>query len=157
MKELERFQKLFRDHYDGDPWIEINIRGTLEGLSAKGASQKVGSLNTIWQIVNHAINWRETLLKRIQGENAPAPENNFIETITDVSEEAWSQTLKRLQSSQDHLLSYLSAEKEINLDEKPREGPYSRYELIEGILQHDVYHLGQIVLIKKMIGEQNLK
>ena len=155
MNDVERFQKLFKDHYDGDPWIEINLRGTLEGITATMAAQKVGSLNTIWQIVNHVISWRETLLKRVQNENIPSPENNFIETITDVSAKAWEETMNRLQASQDKLLSYLSERKDTDLDENPLRGQYSRYELIEGILQHDVYHLGQVVLIKKLIADKN--
>ena len=155
MTDVERLQKLFKDHYDGDPWIEINFMNTLKGITATMAAQKVGSLNTIWQIVNHVISWRETLLKRIQNENIPSPENNFIETISDVSAEAWKDTMNRLQASQDKLLSYLSEKKEIDLDENPSHGQYSRYELIEGILQHDVYHLGQVVLIKKMIEGKN--
>ena len=154
MNDLERFQKLFNDHYDGDPWIEITLRGTLKGISETMAAQKVGSLNSIWQIVNHVISWRETLLKRVQNENVRSPENNFIEKISDVSAAAWEETMKRLQSSQDKLLSYLSGKKEINLEENPSQGQYSRYELIESILLHDLYHLGQVVLIKKMIGEK---
>lgn len=155
MRDVERFLKLFNDHYDGDPWIEVNLQGTLEHITAAVASQKVGSLNSIWQIVNHIISWREALLKRIQNEHVPSPENNFIETITDVTPEAWNHTMKRLQVSQDKLLSYLAEKELMNLDEKPLEGQYSRYELIVGILQHDVYHLGQVVLIKKIISERN--
>lgn len=155
MNDVKRFQKLFTDHYDGDPWIEINLKETLKGITPAMASQKVGSLNSIWQIVNHVISWRETLLKRVQNEYVPSPENNFIETISDVSAEAWEETLTRLQKSQENLLLYLSGDKEIDFDENPSQGQYSRYELIEGILQHDVYHLGQVVLLKKMLGEKN--
>jgi uncharacterized damage-inducible protein DinB len=152
MKDMERFQKLFRDHYDGDPWIEINLRGTLDGVSAKAAAKNIGSLNSIWQIVNHVIHWRETLLKRMKGQSAPTPANNFFEPVTDISEQAWTETLNRLQSSQEALLEYLAANEEADPDEKPPGQQYNRYELIEGMLQHDVYHLGQVVLIKKMTG-----
>lgn len=153
MKDLARFQKLFTDHYNGDPWIEINLVGTLDGVTETEAAKKIGSLNSIWQIVVHVISWRETLLKRINNETAPTPANNFIEPVKDVSAGAWNETLNRLQASQVKIIEYLSGNENINFDENPMQGQYSRYELIEGILQHDVYHLGQIVLIKKLLRE----
>ena len=154
MNQLERFHKLFVDHYDGHPWIEVNLAATLEGITAADAAQKIGRLNSIWQIVNHLVSWRETLLKRINGESAPAPENNFIEDITDASSVAWKKTMERLQVSQGKLIAYLSGTEATGLDENPRQEQYSRYELIESILQHDVYHLGQIVLIKKLLRDK---
>ncbi len=149
--ELERFNKLFADHYSGEPWIEINLLQTLDGINEQEANRKLGNLNTIWQIVNHMISWRETLLKRIHNQNIAAPENNFIEPVTDISPEAWMYTKARLGFSQDSLLAYLSPGNDVNLDEHPNGGAYTRYELIQAILQHDMYHLGQVVLIKKLL------
>jgi uncharacterized damage-inducible protein DinB len=150
--EAGRFKKLLADHFDGDPWLEINMKQTLSGITEKEAAHRVGNLNSIWQIVNHVIAWRETLLKRIQNENVVTPQNNFIEPVLDISAPAWAETLARLQLSQDRLLFYLSQESQLSLDELPNDQSYSRWELIQGILQHDVYHLGQIVLIKKLIA-----
>ncbi len=149
--ELERFNKLFADHYSGEPWIEINLIQTLNGINEGEANRKLGNLNTVWQIVNHMISWRETLLKRIQNQNIAAPENNFFDTVADVSHEAWELTKARLGFSQDALLGYLSPANAVNLDEHPNGGVYTRYELIQAILQHDIYHLGQLVLIKKLL------
>ncbi len=150
--EPGRFKKLFADHFDGDPWLEINMKQTLNDITEKEAAHQVGNLNSIWQIVNHVIAWRETLLKRIQNENVVTPQNNFIEPVLDVSAPAWAETLARLQLSQDRLLLYLSQQSRLSMDELLNGGSYSRWELIQGILQHDVYHLGQIVLIKKLIA-----
>ncbi len=96
------------------------------------------------------IAWRETLLKRINNQNIPSPDNNFFVPIPDLSPDAWQATKDRLLASQKQLLEF-TRQVSINLDEHPNSGEYSRYELIEAILQHDVYHLGQIVLIKKML------
>jgi uncharacterized damage-inducible protein DinB len=150
--DLDRFKKLFVDHYSGDPWIEVNFLQTLQTLNAKEAARTVGNLNSIWAIVNHVIAWRETLLKRISNENIPSPGDNFFGPIDDLSPLAWEETLARLQSSQDALLFYFSSQNP-DMNEHPNRGGYSRFELIQGILQHDVYHLGQIVLIKKLLQQ----
>lgn len=148
----EKFKKLFEDHFSGDPWIGVNILQTLQTLDEQDAAKKVGNLNSIWSIVNHMIGWRETLLKRISNLDVPSPEDNFFNPISDFSPLAWKETFARLQSSQDALLFYLSG-KNPGMDEHPNAGSYSRFELLQGILQHDVYHLGQIVLIRKLLGK----
>jgi uncharacterized damage-inducible protein DinB len=150
--DIEKFKKLFADHYSGDPWIEVNILQTLDSITAKEAAQKIGNLNSIWSIVNHMIGWRETLLKRISNEDIASPADNFFGPISDHSPLAWKETLARLASSQDALLFYLSAQNP-GMDEYPNKGSYSRFELLQGILQHDVYHLGQIVLIRKLLQQ----
>lgn len=129
------------DHYDGAPWLDINLMDTLKGVTAQEASKSVGRVNTISQIVNHIIGWRKTILKRLHNENIPAPANNFIENAKSNSAEEWEASLLRLQQSQNEWLTFLSLKTEINFDEKIVPGNYSCYELIQGILQHDAYHL----------------
>lgn len=153
MNEYKTIEKLIADHYNGTPWIEVNLLQTLQEINAETAAKKINNLNTIWQIVYHLICWRETLIKRLNDENVPSPENNFIEPVKDTSAKAWNAILKRLQQSQNEIIKYLR-----HLKDKPDEimlqGKFTRYELLQGILQHDVYHLGQIVIINKMIAEK---
>ena len=63
MKEMKRITKLLDDIYDGSPWIDVNLTATLKKLSAVQAAKKVApQWNTIWEIVNHLINWRLNVL-----------------------------------------------------------------------------------------------
>jgi len=148
--ELLRIKKLFNDHFNGDPWIDVNITGALKKISASKASKKSGELNSIWQIINHIIAWRETLLKRLKEEKISVPDDNFMEEITDTSNEAWKKTLKRFETSQKKLNAFLdSSNEEILFKISPSSG-YSYYELLMSILIHDTYHLGQIVMLMKL-------
>jgi uncharacterized damage-inducible protein DinB len=149
MGENKRLRKLLEDHFDGSPWIEVVILHSLEGLEPRDAAKNIAGLNSIWQIVHHMTCWRQTLLERLQGEKVPSPPDNYFITITDVSSQAWEQLLEALKASQKALLAYLS--EDIDMDEKPAPSTYTRYELLQGVLQHDAYHLGQIILIKKML------
>ena len=150
MKENEKLQKLFRDHFNGAPWIEVQITGSLKNIKAAYAAKNVSGLNSIWQIVHHMTCWRETLLARLRGVHVPSPADNYFIPIADTSAKAWTKTLTRLNASQKNILLYLQKEWK-DADEKPGNSPYSRYELIQGLLQHDAYHLGQIILIKKLL------
>lgn len=151
MTELQRIKKLLSDHFDGSPWLDVNIVDTLKGIPASKAVRKIGNHNSIWQIVNHMIAWREGILKRVKGEFFPSPENNFIEEIKDISEEAWQATLKKLERSQRNLLSFLESADDSILEKIYVPNNLTYYEHLQGILQHDAYHLGQIVLLKKLI------
>lgn len=156
MTEIERFRKMAKDQYDGEPWLDVTYMKTLQDVTAETAAAKIGTMNSIWQIVNHIIAWRETLLSRLGGENVAAPGDNFFLPLVDVSSAAWTETLARLELSQDRLLLFLDPRGRVDMDEFVNKGKYSRFELLSAVLQHDAYHLGQIVLLKKWIGSQAL-
>ncbi|MEO5569437.1 MAG: DinB family protein [Bacteroidia bacterium] len=153
MSELPRLKKLLSDHFDGSPWLDVNIMDTLKTISASQAAKKIDHLNSIWQIVNHIIAWRETNLKRLKDEIAADPQNNFIEEVKDTSEEAWQVSLKKLERSQHNILSFISTAKDSMLEKVYITNGFSYYEHLQGILQHDAYHLGQIILLKKLMAE----
>lgn len=152
--EITKLKKLFSDHYDGDPWIDITLLNTLKNISADQASKKFETLNSIWQIVNHMILWRKALLRRVKGNSISVPANNFITEIKDKSEKNWNKTLKELEDSQKNLVAFLSKSKDTVLENVSPASGYSYYELLISILLHDTYHIGQIVLIKKLIEEK---
>jgi len=87
MKETNRITKLFEDSYNGSPWIDVTIMDTLKNISAEQAAKKVTpGRNSIWQIINHMIAWRENVLLRIQGNEIVTPNNNYFTEIENISE-----------------------------------------------------------------------
>jgi uncharacterized damage-inducible protein DinB len=152
MKEQEQLSKIFNDLFDGSPWIDVNVMSTLNDISAKQAATKpFPNFNSIWEVVNHMIRWRETVLRRLHGEIIESPEDNYFSFIRDRSDSAWQQT--KLQFAESHTL-WQSSIKKLNrktLYSQEEQQRFSNYELIMGILQHDAYHLGQIQLLKKLV------
>ena len=110
-----------------------------------------GRQNTIWEIVNHLFAWRENVLKRVQGEVLETPANNYIQKIEDASEEAWQQTLDALETTQKEWLYFLNTFPEADFEKEYPTNKHSYYKHIHGIIQHDAYHLGQIVILAKMV------
>ena len=88
----------------------------------------------------------------MQGEIVEEPKNNYFEPVKNNSEDAWSVTLKRLEESQQLWLEFLSKFNNQDLGKFYVQSKYTYYDLIHGILQHDAYHLGQIVLLKKLVS-----
>jgi len=152
MKEQDRLVKLFEDLFSQSPWIGVNISDTLNEISAKEAATKpFPNFNSIWEIVNHMISWRETVLKRMQGEEIESPEDNYFSYIRDRSASAWEQTKTRFNESQDKWVKAIKKFQQKELKQKVAPDNLTFYDLLNGILQHDAYHLGQIRLMKKMV------
>lgn len=152
MKQVELLAKEFQKLFNGASWIDVNIVATLASLNAEQAAAKpFGNVNSIWEIVNHLANWREAVLKRINGVDFPSPENNFFEPLADISPKAWTETLQRLNESQKAWSALLHKMNDSDLEEQSVQRKQTKYELISGILQHDAYHLGQVVILKKFV------
>jgi hypothetical protein len=153
MKETTRIAKLFEDLYEGDPWIGVSILPNLRDLTAAQAARKIDpAWNTIWEITQHIIAWRENVLQRVQGLVIRTPQHNYIQPVTDVSEPAWQRTLDRLEESQAAWIS-LFGFPAADFQSVYSSNGMTYYEHIHGILQHDAYHLGQIVILRKKIRE----
>ena len=103
--EVRRLKKEFSNLYNGDPWLDVTLKQTLQGISAEKATKRIaGDRNSIWEILNHLIEWRRMLLKRMSGNIIAVPEDNFIREVSDTSEAAWRQTLAELEKTQQEWL-----------------------------------------------------
>lgn len=147
-----RMSSLFEDLYNQEPWLDVTIVSKLNSLTAsKAAARPLDNCNTIWEIVNHMINWRENVLKRVNGEVLKTPKSNYFKEIMDTSDRAWIKTLEALQQSQQAWMLYLETITEDDLAKVYAPNQMNYYKHIHGILQHDAYHLGQIVLLLKFV------
>ncbi|WP_026449748.1 DinB family protein [Aequorivita capsosiphonis] len=152
MNESNRIQSLFTDLYHGHPWLDVTLQDTLSRITSEQAFERpIQDGNTIWEIVNHIIAWRENVLKRVQGEVLEIPSNNYIEVIKDPSDEAWQNTLAALETTQKEWLYFLNTFNEADFKKEYPANKLSYYQHIHGIIQHDAYHLGQIVLLTKLV------
>ncbi|MEP7371925.1 MAG: DinB family protein [Chitinophagaceae bacterium] len=152
MKETKRIANLLDDIYQGSPWIDVNLTGTLSNISPEQAAKKVApQWNTIWEIVNHLINWRLSVLQRIQDKVIASPADNYFSPVKDLSAEAWQNTLKKLEDSQKQWMLVLKKFKKKDLEKNYPANGMTYYDHIQGIIQHDAYHLGQIVLLAKLV------
>lgn len=154
MTEKERLKSLFEKLYNGSPWIDVTIVSTLENISHRQAYKRIfAGCNSIWEITNHLIEWRGNVLKRVQGKKIKTPASNYIEKVKDNSATAWAATIKRFAKTQEQWLQFLDDLKPEQLETLYPRNNMTYYEHIQGILQHDAYHLGQIVLLKKTLKQ----
>lgn len=151
-KENKGIEVLFKDLFDGDPWLDVTILGTLENITAGKAAKKLAPFpNSVWEIVNHLADWRLNVLRRVQGAVITTPGHNYFEPVADTSETAWKETIERLKDSQVLWLDFLQEVDAGTFSTVYPNNNMTYYQHIHGIIQHDAYHLGQIVLLAKHI------
>lgn len=90
------------------------------------------------------------LLKRLKGNVISAPEDNFIGIIKDTSEESWRRSKEDLEETQQEWKDFLDGLSDKDLEMIYPGNGESYYYHIQGLIQHDAYHLGQIVLLSKL-------
>ncbi|HKO77039.1 MAG TPA: DinB family protein [Flavobacterium sp.] len=152
MSESKRISNLYQSIYNGNPWLEVTLANTLKDITAEQAYRKINpDLNTIWEIVNHLIQWRRNILRRMQGEIITTPDHNYFVPVIDPSEVAWQQSLQNLAKSQELWNSFFESFDDKDFEKIYPNNNHTYYEHIHGIIQHDVYHLGQIVILKKLV------
>jgi uncharacterized damage-inducible protein DinB len=157
MSEIERIvDQLDREH-SGDPWHGSPIASILEGITAtEAAAHPVAGAHSIWEIVLHMTGWKREARRRLGGAPAAEPEGGDWPAVSALSEDEWQRALSGLERAHRDLVSAVRALPESRLFE-PTNDPRSRplgagvsyYVLLHGIVQHDVYHSGQIAILKK--------
>lgn len=153
MIEVHRIAKQLQRTFQGRAFHGPAVEEALEGVTAKTAAARVpGASHSIWQLVNHMTFWQDTARKWLQGStHRPAPGEDWS-VVTDTSEEAWQKALKELRRANDQLRDEVMILDESRLEE-PMFEQMSKVEVVlRGIVQHNVYHSGQISLLKKLAG-----
>ena len=150
---VSRFNAIFR----GDNWLDETFQKKLDALDARTAfKQPLEGVHSIAEILWHCTYWRQTLIHRMTGDpgfrDRTVDEQNFLPLETLVVK-GWTNLLNEFNESQEQLVSFLAARTDEFLEEKYTQDQSYEY-LIEGMLDHDAYHLGQIGLVHKILRVQ---
>ncbi len=144
--ELQRLSDLYRNSFEGFAWHGPPVMEILKEVTPAQASRRLGNHHTIHELVAHMTAWRIFALEKLKGntEYNVTDEYNFPEHPA-----PWADTLNALRQSQENLLLAMKALPPEKAAEKVPGKKYTFYTLLHGIIHHDLYHLGQIALIRK--------
>lgn len=150
MTEIDRIADQISRGFDGDAWHGDPLMKILDGVTAKqAAAHLVPGAHTIWEIVNHISAWRPAIVTRLSGTPAELKGKDDWPPVTDTSDSAWRNCLSELRERQKALLQAARAFPESKLDQNAPNRDHSYYVMLQGIVQHDLYHAGQIAILKK--------
>ena len=157
MTEIERISDQFRRAFDGNAWHGPSVMALLEGVSAsQAAARPIPSAHSIWQLVNHIAAWERACLRRLNGDPAQLTDEEDWQPLTDTTEAAWQKTKDELVATHQELLRKIAELDEARLDQPIINDPSTTYSSVyvtlHGGVQHDLYHAGQIALLKKALS-----
>jgi uncharacterized damage-inducible protein DinB len=163
MNEIDAIVDELQREYGGDAWYGSPLREILQGVTAAhAAARPVKDAHSIWELVLHITGWKREVASRMQGRPAGEPaEGDWPDPPRDgdATDARWADALEKLHQAQVALISAATQLNPARLHAPvidPRNRPLgtgvSHYVTLHGIAQHDVYHAGQIAILKKALG-----
>ncbi len=150
MNEIERLQDQFQRSYGGEAWHGPSLRELLEDVDAETAAVRpIAGGHTIWELVLHITAWQDAARRRLEGDPAHLSDQEDWPPVLAVGEDAWRDALTALEVTRRRLVDAVGGLAETELFLPVIEQSYSVYGLLHGVVQHDLYHAGQIALLKK--------
>jgi hypothetical protein len=145
--------KQLRDLHFGGNWACSTLKEHLTGLTWEQATARVHSFNTIGTIVYHMNYYLNAVLSVLQGHPLTAKHKLSFEHPPITSQLDWEQLLDKTWADAEVFASHIEQMPESQLWESFSEKYGNYYRNIQGIIEHNHYHLGQIILIKKILAE----
>jgi len=160
MKLGDRLIDQLDREFSGDPWHGSPLVAILDGVTAHQAlAHPVASAHSIWELVLHLTGWKEEVTARLRGKLAGEPPQGDWPAPAGRDEAAWRAALDQLRGAHEELIAEVRRTPDAALDgqvrderNRPLGTGLAQWQSLLGIMQHDVYHAGQISLLRKALS-----
>jgi hypothetical protein len=158
MSRLDPLLVLLDTAYDQASWHGPNLRGSLRGVSRAAAAWRPSpGAHNVWELLVHAAYWKYAAWRRLTGAargTFPLEGSNFFERPVEATAAAWRADLRLLDAMHRDLRAAVAATAPRALDSRLPGSDVTRLRLIAGVAAHDVYHAGQIQLLKRLYSRR---
>jgi uncharacterized damage-inducible protein DinB len=153
MTESVRLADQIRGAFEGTAWHGDSVLELLAGVNAKTAAAKpIKGAHSIWELLLHIAAWDDAVRRHIGGEAVDLSDEQNFPPVKDVSEAAWRQAVESVKQTHNELIKAVAVFPDARLQDPvpgKTENYYNFFYLFSGIVQHEIYHAGQISLLKK--------
>ncbi len=148
--ETEKIASLLKRTFDRGAWHGPSVKDAIRNINGQQAFQRLNNTHSIIELVAHMTSWRRYVINRLEGNNSYLVSDQMNFPMRD----DWFAVVEELEQSQQELLELIASFPVYKLSElvPVSEQNYTYYTLLNGIIHHDVYHAGQIMLIRKAFG-----
>ncbi|HRH58174.1 MAG TPA: DinB family protein [Chitinophagales bacterium] len=150
--EINNIVTLISETANGNNWTGINTLQVLQDINSEKATKRVNSSHlNIAELTAHLTCWNNVMIKRLDAENYQPKRDEDFPAINDLSEDEWNTMKEDFIQSFKLLTDILDTKEDTILYAPMFEGATSAYRNLHGQISHLHYHLGQIVLLKKIL------
>ena len=154
IKSLDVLVQQLEEAYHSKAWHGTNLRGSIRGLSLEQICWRPSpKRHNIWELTVHCAYWKYIVRRRLTGEkhgSFPLNGSNFFKRPVERTEKAWKEDIRLLNEMHAMLVQEVKKISPSLLDEFPNGSKFNNLQTISGIAMHDVYHAGQIQLLKRL-------
>ncbi len=155
MKETERLATELECSLEGGAWHGPALLELLAAVTPDAAAKHpIAGWHSIWELVNHVVIWQDIGRRRLGGDAAQVEIGGIEDwpVPKDASAAGWAAAIQALRASNEALAAAIRAMPETRLDQPILENMSTAYHTLHGVVQHNLYHAGQIVALKRAIG-----
>jgi uncharacterized damage-inducible protein DinB len=150
--EAARIADQLRRAFDGDAWHGPALLELLEDVdAATAAARPLPDVHSIWELVLHIAAWDGAALSRIGGKKAQLKGEQNFPLVPKPTESAWREAVARTKRTHDLLVKTVAELSESRLHDIVPGKRYDFYHMLHGVAQHELYHAGQIAILKKAV------
>ena len=152
MNTSRHIAKHFREVYFGGNWTACNLKDTLADITWEESIYTTEGLNTIAVLVHHIHYYVKAVTKVLEGEELNAKDELSFNHPSIENEEHWNKIKTNLWTDAEHFADLIESLPNDFLEKHFTHKKYGLYyRNLTGIIEHTHYHLGQIVILKKLI------
>ncbi len=151
METVQQIADQLQRAFDGAAWHGDSVLQILHGVTPEqAASRPLPQAHTIWELVLHILAWEDVLLKSLRGEPyIMLHDEDDWPPARDISAAAWLAAVDRLKETTAHLGEAMRLFSETRLHETIPGQNFTFYVAMHGVVQHNLYHAGQMAILKK--------
>lgn len=154
MNTAAQIAKHLREVYFGGNWTSSNLRDNLEGVSWQQATTQVYGLNTIAALFFHLHYYVRAVTQVLEGGALEAKDTYSFAHPPIESQEDWEEMQTRVWTEAEKFAVLIEKLPEERLGQDFSDSKYGHYyRNLQGIIEHSHYHLGQIVVLKKILAQ----
>jgi len=140
-----------RRAFDGSAWHGPALLELLEDVDAPTAAAKpLPNVHSIWELVLHIAAWDGAVLARLGGRKAQLKAAQNFPRVPQPTEAAWREALEQTKRTHHALVKTVAALPDQRLRDRVPGKRYDFYYMLHGLVQHELYHAGQIAILKKL-------
>ena len=140
---------------DGSLWFDQSFKDKINNLSETDVfTRPIPQVHSVAEHVSHMLEWRKECILRYKGQKTElmnSPDDWKGNTV--LREFGWTNLKNALYNSRTELIGLIANQDDTYLENKFLDTDYNFHYLIEGIIHHDLYHLGQIGITIKLLNE----
>jgi uncharacterized damage-inducible protein DinB len=153
-KLIKNITRQLQDVQDQENWLDENFKKKIDSISEEQAFKRpLPELHSVAELVSHLLEWRKESIRKLKGEAAKltmdSPEN--WRTNDELQKTGWDKLKSDFYESQLELIRLIENQPDEYLEKTYQDGYKFKY-LVEGLIHHDLYHLGQLGITIKFLN-----